>query len=844
MKLLNKLTYKNLILNKKRSIVTIIGIILSVALITAVSSMVSSFRETMINYEKTREGDYHIRLDKVPVEDLKYLDNNRNIESYYVTSGIGYAKLEGVKNEYKPYAYVMEMNMTAFQNTRLQLVSGEFPKSDSEIVIPRHLKTNGRVNFEIGDTITLEIGDRVSEGYALNQSNPFSKETPEEIINTKSKTYKIVGIVERPSFEYYTAPGYTFVTFKSKNDNDGFYDVYVKYTKDALKDYKSVTSNLVGDIDNPKYEFVLNEHLIQLETMSFSDGSMRVIINLAIIVIAIIIFTSVFCIKNSFNISITEKIKQYGMLASVGATSKQIKRNVYYEAFLLSIIGIPLGILCGLFASFVLIKIVNALLGDSMVVEGFLVYKVSILAIVLSIVLSVVTIFLSSRKAAKIASKTSPITAIRNSGSIKINPKKLKTSKLIKKLFGIGGVISYKNIKRNKKKYRTTVISIVICVSVYVALSYFINTAFTLVKMEFGEYNYNISVNVYQNDYEKNYNYLKDITNLDGIKDYSIVRNTMIETNLKYTNDAVKYNSYDSNIANNKILITLSFGKEEYKRYIKELNLNYDDVKDKAILVNNDIAQFIENDKTKKVVYQIFDIKSGDFIKGKTVIDEDESDVNIEIAKVTDIRPMAYENYYDQPILIISDELMDTLPKRSGMTAFINCDNPDLLQDEIDKILIDVDEYNMVNIDKNVKSMNDLYLIIAIFLYGFIIVIALIGVTNIFNTITTNIELRKGEFAMLKSVGMTNHEFNRMIFLESFFYCIKSLLIGLPIGIIISYTIYNVLIGQMELKYVLPYKGIIISICVVFVLIFTLMKYSVNKTKSNNIIETIRNENI
>ena len=140
--------------------------------------------------------------------------------------------------------------------------------------------------------------------------------------------------------------------------------------------------------------------------------------------------------------------------------------------------------------------------------------------------------------------------------------------------------------------------------------------------------------------------------------------------------------------------------------------------------------------------------------------------------------------------------------------------------------------------------MNDLYLIIAIFLYGFIIVIALIGVTNIFNTITTNIELRKGEFAMLKSVGMTNHEFNRMIFLESFFYCIKSLLIGLPIGIIISYTIYNVLIGQMELKYVLPYKGIIISICVVFVLIFTLMKYSVSKTKSNNIIETIRNENI
>ena len=185
-----------------------------------------------------------------------------------------------------------------------------------------------------------------------------------------------------------------------------------------------------------------------------------------------------------------------------------------------------------------------------------------------------------------------------------------------------------------------------------------------------------------------------------------------------------------------------------------------------------------------------------------------------------------------------------TLPKRDQISIFINCDNPDTLQDEITKMLANFDNYSIANIDSTFKSMNNIYLIVAIFLYGFIIVIALIGVTNIFNTITTNIELRKSEFAMLKSIGMTNHEFNRMIFLESFFYCIKSLLIGLPIGIAISYVIYKVLIGEIEFNYVLPYKGIIISISVVFILIFTLMKYSVNKVKNNNIIETIRNENI
>ena len=842
MKLLNKLTYKNLILNKKRSIVTIIGIILSVALITAVSSMVSSFKESMINYEKTRKGDYHISFNNVPLEDLKYFDNNRSIESYYVTNGIGYAKLDGVKNKYKPYAYIIEMDKNAFKNTRLQLISGELPKNDTEIVIPRHLKTNGRLTLEIGETITLNVGDRVSEGYSLNQSNPFNEENSEEIINTTPKTYKIVGIVERPSFEYYTAPGYTFVTFKSNSVN-GTYDIYARYTKDALKDYQKTTQNIVGDLENPKYSFGINEHLIELETFSFNDDTMKVIINLAIVVIIIVIFTSVFCIKNSFNISITEKIKQYGMLASVGATSKQIKKNVYYEAFLLSIIGIPLGILSGILASFILIKVVNALIGNSMVIEGFLIFRVSILAIIFSIILSIITIFLSSRKASKIASKTSPITAIRNSGSIKINPKKLKTPKLIKKLFGIGGVISYKNIKRNKKKYRTTVISIILCVAVYVALSYFINMAFNVVKMEFGEYTYNLNVYIFK-DALNNYDQIENITKLEEIKDYSVIRTSMLEANLKYTNDAVKYNSYDGNEAKNKTLTVLSVGEKEYKKYVDKLNLDYEKVKNKGILINNDIIKIIEDDEAKKVSYSIFDIKIGDIINSKIMIEETEKDFDIEIAKVTDIRPMGYENYYNDAILIVSDEVMDTLPKIDQISIFINCDNPDTLQDEITKMLANFDNYSIANIDSTFKSMNNIYLIVAIFLYGFIIVIALIGVTNIFNTITTNIELRKSEFAMLKSIGMTNHEFNRMIFLESFFYCIKSLLIGLPIGIAISYVIYKVLIGEIEFNYVLPYKGIIISISVVFILIFTLMKYSVNKVKNNNIIETIRNENI
>ena len=141
--------------------------------------------------------------------------------------------------------------------------------------------------------------------------------------------------------------------------------------------------------------------------------------------------------------------------------------------------------------------------------------------------------------------------------------------------------------------------------------------------------------------------------------------------------------------------------------------------------------------------------------------------------------------------------------------------------------------------------MKSLHLLIAIFLYGFVAVIALIGITSIFNTITTNMELRKREFATLKSVGMTTKEFNRMISLESFFYGTKSLLIGIPIGIFLSYWLSRLLNeGEDIVKYQIPFTSIFVSIIIVFLLITIIMKYSIIKINKQNTIETIRNENI
>lgn len=861
MNILKNIAYKNLQLNKKRNIVTVIGIILSVALITALSSLVVSFKESIINLEKHINGDFHYSFDGVQSNDLSIFENNRSIENFYKVGTLGYAKIN-TENEYKPYAYVITMDKNDFNSVGIELTDGELPKNNNEIIIPRHLRNNGKVDLKVGDTITLEVGSRMSEGYALGQNNPYEETNNETIENTVSVTYKVVGIFERPStaLEPFSSPGYTFITTNASGVKN--YTVFARYTREGLKNEYKVTAGILGvnekvlkkniqefnykevnekEQGKSKFYFDINRYLIMLETNAYGDSSMKALLVLSTIVTVIIIVTSVYCIKNSFNISITEKTKEYGILKSVGATTSQIKKSVYYEAFLLGCVGIPIGILSGVLASFILIHVVNFFIRSMFVGNEYLIFKISYLSIVISIILSIITIFMSSKKGAKIASKTSPMVLIRGNDDIKVNSKKLKTPKYINKLFGIGGVVSYKNIKRNKKKYRTTIVSIVMSVSVYIALSYFVNTEFDVVKMAKGSYTYNLVYTSYTKDYNLNYNNVLNFSKHDTVKKYSVVRTSIITGNFKASKDFKKYNAYMSEekpILNSVTFI--SVGKEEYLRYISKLGLNYNSVKDKGILIDNNIGY--DTKKKLEVSYNMTDNKKGDIINF-TSMKEDKT-FDMELASVTNIRPFGYENNYGSLVMVISDEYMERLDKLESVSLYVESTDPDKLQSDIDKMCKDTEGCYVNNVDATVKQMKSIYTVIAIFLYGFIIVISLIGITNIFNTITTNMTLRKREFATLKSIGMTSNEFNRMIFLESFFYIFKSLLIGIPIGVLLSYLIFKGFTNQVLFSYKVPFKGIIVSIAIVCLLIVWLNNYSSKKANKGNVIETIRNENI
>ena len=886
MGLLNRLTIKNLKLNRNRTIVTIIGIMLSVALLTAVASMFFSARESLIQYETEKKGNYHFSFYELTPEQAEEISLNRKVEQSYLTSTLGYARLEEIQNPDKPYVFVKSMTTGAMENLGIQLQEGRLPENENEILLPTHLKTNGRVDIKVGETIRLDVGNRclAEDGTALNQNNPYFGDGAETLTDTETKEYTVVGIISRlaTEMEGYSAPGYTAVTYMDENVLADSMDIYVRYTKDGLKDPYGVAAEILGidpeafriinsdgvmglseqereeifqKTSDPKYGYGYNYYLIQLETGIVRDSTLASLGTACILVVVIIIFTSVFCIKNSFDISITEKIRQYGMLSSVGATRKQIKRNVYFEALILGVIGVPLGLVLGHLASFILLRVSNYFLaGDMNVVLRF---SFSPMAILLAVILGFLTLFLASGQSARKASRISPIQAIRNSENIQFKAKNVRSPKLVCRLFGIGGEIAYKNLKRSKKKYRTTVVSITICVAVFVALSSFVKLGYEVIKTEFTAAEYNVSVG-YKNT-EDNFDRAEQVRSLDGIKQISIVvTSDMDMKNGEFTKDYLKYSNTQNDQTGlseeedrDRVLLYM-LDEQSFREYAQSLNLNYEKVKDQGIIVNQ-IFWNVQDEDGKETTMQLdkYQIKKGDMIQGviRTYTEESDDpvflDMNVEVAAVTEKLPFGTYQNMGEAVLVVSEAYSDIVFDRDQYTMiYILAEDPDKMQDETEEMFKDMN-VNIYNVAENARTMQSLITLVGIFLYGFIIVISLIGVTNIFNTITTNMNLRRREFAMLKSVGMTQREFNRMIQLESFFYGAKSLIIGIPVGIVLSYVLYYIMMeGDLVLAYQVPILAIIISVVAVFVLIACIMGFSVRKIGKQNIIETIRNENI
>lgn len=681
MRLLNRLTIENLKQNRKRTLMTLIGIMLSVALITSISNLYVSAKESLVVYVKEKISEYHYGFQNMSAEDIEKLRQNRNVESVWV-------------------------------------------------------------------------------------------------------------------------------------EDEG---VYVRYTKEALR----------SDIHVEKADFV-NEKLIELEKGFFFNNSeeMNTLVSSVLIVMSMIILTSIMCIKSSFDISISERIRQYGMLTSIGATKGQIRKNVYFEATILTVIGIPLGLVLGFLSSYLLIRTCDKLFEDILVFD--ILCSFSWIAVVVAVVLSLITIYFSAEKSARNASKITPIEAIRNQNTVKINKDDMYIPKWIHRFLGIGGELAYKNLQRNKQKYKTATTCLVICVSLFITVSSYVSGGFRSIELEYKDTVYNMEVEYSSISSE-------DENSVDLFNQYveAVRRQESV--------DRVTYSGWNRLYLDEEESIDMSLIDEDsFKEYTEKLQLDYEVVKNQGILVSDSNLNISANKTilgyTQKWI--------------SSEIKEENKIINIpcelKMAVETDEVPYGHEegksciilnvNFYPE---LIGRDRIERMYIYSADTEKTECELENLFDDLVEP----EDTFWIINLEENEKEIRSFYTLVAIFLYCLIIVIAAIGITNMSNIISANVNLRKREFAVLKSIGMTSSEFDRMILLESIFYGRATLLIGIPIGLGLSYFLYGYTVIE-QVPYCIPFKEMIFSTSVVLLLIVCIMKHALSKFNKENIIETMRKESI
>lgn len=849
MSILNRLTIKNLRLNKKRTIVTIIGIILSTALMVGIGLLFSSFQDLMIRDTIGYSGKYEAKyndVDLIKLNDIK----NKNF-TYFYEKPIGFSKIES-SNEYKPYMYITSVNREYFNE--LKLIEGSFPKNENEIVISNHVITNGGLNYKVGDIVTFKYGKRNIEG---NDTLANSELVDGEFLtNEGTYTYKIVGIVERSNFESYSASGYTAFTVDVNSDK-GNVNLYVMFNKNKkiIKQSEELAKklNYNGDINYNSTLLALYGESTYGNVMSSMGGMMVIMLSLVSIGCIIVIY-------NSFAISVMERKKEFGLLSSIGATKRQLSHTVFFEAVVVGVIGIILGIIGAYIGIGCVILIINNLISDMLEYKLHLVTNplFIIIPVIFMIIVIGVSAFIPSRR----ASKVSPIEAIRQNDDIKINKKKIRTSKLINKLFGIEGEIALKNIKRNKKKYRVTIVSLFISIVLFISFSSYMNYTLNTASSVMGEVPYDYQISYFGDDPNNDKEALDKINEIvksSDVKEYVSysVGNLSIIGDYTYSDEYLDFykSAYGddgikalNNLKYQSIYI-LVLDDNSYNKYKKLVGLD----KDSVILLNR--FKGVSYGNNKRVNYDIPVINNGNInIKICNFDDDDDVDTtkycnkNIDNIFVTNKSFDLIEefSYMDDFKLIVNKKLYDSISDSSTHYTQFNIisDNTN----NIDKLTKELDKYsnvNYTNIKEAMKQANNLILVVKILMYGFISLVTLIGVTSVFNTISTSMALRKREFAVLRSIGLTNRGFNKILFFESLFFGMKSLIFAIPVSIGITVLIHYALADMMSIStIIIPWKYIIISIVSVFVIVLLTMMYSTSKIKKHNIIEQIREENI
>ncbi|MEH7253394.1 FtsX-like permease family protein [Neobacillus niacini] len=856
MNIVQKVTIRHLKENKRQSLVTMIGVIISVAMITAVTTLGYSFLDLMVRQHIAKHGEWHVLYKDVSLDQLKAIEKDSETKSMILSSD-GYAALEESKNENKPYLFFQNYNPIGMKQFPIEVIDGRLPQNENEIAVSEAVIKNGKVDFKIGDQLTVDIGERWNPATEkeFTQTDVLQRDehgVTEELRTNETKTVTIVGTIERPSWEPAWSPGYTVIgyideTSLNKTDSVDAFVVVTELNRSLFNHAKSLAA--AQGIETVNF----NSDLLRYYGVTNNAQLHKTLYSLVAIIMSVIIIGSVALIYNAFSISVSERTRHLGMLSSVGATKRQKRNSVFFEGSVIGAISIPIGILAGLAGIGITFGFINRMLEQALGVSEKLSLVVTPSSILIACGISIMTIFISTFIPAQRASRVSAIDAIRQTHDIKLTGKTVKTSKLVGKIFGLEAEIGLKNVKRNKKKYLATVFSLVISIVLFLSVTYFTDNLKKSLTMSQNDLTYDIQI--YSTQMEKVD--LADYTKLDHVTESIVIEEANFETFFEQKEAPAQLKNY------------LEAQDGKYLYYVKLHGLDQEGFEAYAEQVGVDAKEFTKQDTPKAIVIDQItyeDGETGKLVETKSIHSEVGKQIDlltlptgdreneqpkrevvgsVQIGALTDQVPMGIDTVGIGGVnLIVPQTTMDSLLANTDIEVtpyvYLNSSDPMATQTAIeDRKDSNVHVFNVYQMRQQDEQM---IMLMSVFTYGFITLISLISIANIFNTISTSISLRKREFAMLRSVGMTPKGFNKMVQYESIFYGVKALTYGLPISVLVMFGIHRSTGYTFEYGFQLPWMSIIFVIIVIFLIVGSAMLYSISKIKNENIIESLKQE--
>ena len=857
MNIFARITARTMKENKTRTIVTIIGVILSTAMITAVVTLGGTFQNFFIEYTKEQDGSWHVAGLSLPVKEAEKAEKQEKVVNSTKVAEIGYARYEHLLSPMMPYLYVQSFSENTRSMLPVALKEGKFPEKQNEVIIPDYLNANLEEGNQIliGDTLPLELGEREYKGERLSQINSYmgtETKAEESFVPKEKREFTVVGIydysslvtsVGAPGYEVYAGPG---------NETGSYTDLYVEL-KDIKKTYDFQKEVFGG------YGSVTHESLLRWYGVVDNDRFSTVYTGLLLILTAVIMTGSVLLIYNAFSISLRERSTQFGLLSSLGATKKQLRQSMRYEAFMVSLIGIPLGVLSGIAGIGITLHFIEEglsqwLYGESKEIP----LVVNAGAVLLSVMIAFFTVFISVWIPSKRIKRLSPMEAIRASEDIKIRPGEVKTGGWVFKIFGLPGMMADKNYKRDRKKYRTTIVSLSISILLFTTAAlfqiYLIETGSFVMDVPAAD----VECVLYEpdKDGEKTDKILEKTEGIEEIFSYeklylmmqvpSEILGSVFEGREVMTDENYTVISAETVILPNEV----------FEEMAKKEGISLSAYK------NTEVPRFLytENEHTYNSSTQRYETQDYFLENGEK---------RAELGWITTSGEEEKEIFEPQGEIILGDAV-EKLPEKMGIrntdfalfmsesmyqdfseyflrtdpikTYNIKCENPGVVSETLEKELKEqgIQSENVTDLHALYQQDRNTMMAVQILTYGFIILISLIAVANVFNTISTNFMLRRKEFAMLRSMGMSPKGFNRMLYYECLIYGSKSVLYGIILTVMVSYVICKVIGIGADAGFVIPWGALITAIAGVFLVVFASMIYAMCRIRKNNIVEELK----